>query len=234
VITRKPLQTRENGVNLEQQLSPGEVISEAQANTTDQESIMAISKRTRFEVLRRDNHTCRYCRSVENPLTVDHVIPTALGGTDDPDNLVACCKDCNAGKSSTSPDQALVADVAEDAMRFSRAIQAVALIRSAAREQRDAYTDRIDHAWSHWTWGHKKEPLPRPGGWIRTIWRFYELDLPAEEIIDAITIAGGNAKVDIDDTWRYMCGIAWKRLTAIQEMARQQLEWIEEKPVDSA
>jgi len=26
---------------------------------------MAVSKRTRFEVLRRDNHTCRYCRSTE-------------------------------------------------------------------------------------------------------------------------------------------------------------------------
>ena len=26
---------------------------------------MAVSKRTRFEVLRRDNYTCRYCRSAD-------------------------------------------------------------------------------------------------------------------------------------------------------------------------
>lgn len=66
---------------------------------------MAVSKRTRFEVLRRDDYTCRYCRSTENPLTIDHVVPEALGGGNDPSNLVAACRDCNAGKSSTSPDE---------------------------------------------------------------------------------------------------------------------------------
>lgn len=30
---------------------------------------MAVNKRTRFEVLRRDDFTCRYCRSTENELT---------------------------------------------------------------------------------------------------------------------------------------------------------------------
>ena len=59
---------------------------------------MAVTKRTRFEVLRRDNYTCRYCRSTEHSLTIDHVTPVALGGSDDPSNLVACCRDCNSGK----------------------------------------------------------------------------------------------------------------------------------------
>ena len=79
---------------------------------------MAVSKRTRFEVLRRDNYTCRYCRSTENQLTVDHVTPVALGGTDDPSNLVAACRDCNAGKASSSPDAETVARVSDDAMRY--------------------------------------------------------------------------------------------------------------------
>src|SRR6185369_3226628 len=62
--------------------------------------VMAVSKRLRFEILRRDNHTCRYCgRSApEVKLTVDHVKPEALGGRTEPDNLVAACSDCNAGK----------------------------------------------------------------------------------------------------------------------------------------
>lgn len=34
---------------------------------------MAVSKRTRFEVFRRDDYTCRYCRATDNPLTIDHV-----------------------------------------------------------------------------------------------------------------------------------------------------------------
>ncbi|MEJ7724319.1 MAG: hypothetical protein WKF64_08445 [Ilumatobacteraceae bacterium] len=35
-----------------------------------------ISRRLRFEILRRDGHTCRYCgaRAPDVPLTVDHVI----------------------------------------------------------------------------------------------------------------------------------------------------------------
>ena len=76
---------------------------------------MAIPKRTRFEVLRRDNYTCRYCRSTDNPLTIDHVTPVSLGGTDDPSNLVAACRDCNAGKASSSPDAEHVAQVDDDA-----------------------------------------------------------------------------------------------------------------------
>lgn len=71
---------------------------------------MAVSKRTRFEVLRRDNYTCRYCRSTDNALTVDHVTPLTLGGTDELTNLVAACRDCNSGKSSTVLEAEKVAE----------------------------------------------------------------------------------------------------------------------------
>lgn len=60
----------------------------------------SLSKRTRFQVLRRDGYTCRYCgrKPPEVTLEVDHVHPVAAGGTDHPSNLVAACKDCNRGK----------------------------------------------------------------------------------------------------------------------------------------
>ena len=57
---------------------------------------MAVSKRVRYEVLRRDNYACRYCGATAGSgaqLVVDHVMPVSLGGTDDPTNLVACCRD---------------------------------------------------------------------------------------------------------------------------------------------
>lgn len=81
---------------------------------------MAVSKRLRYEVLRRDNHACRYCgRSAPDvALTVDHVVPVALGGSDDPGNLVTACRDCNSGKSASSPDAPIVANVADDALRW--------------------------------------------------------------------------------------------------------------------
>ena len=89
---------------------------------------MSVSKRTRYEVLRRDNNTCRYCGGTapDVTLTIDHVTPVSLGGSDDPSNLVAACKDCNAGKSSSNPDAALVASVSDDALRWAAALKAAA------------------------------------------------------------------------------------------------------------
>lgn len=59
-----------------------------------------MSQRLRFAVLTRDGFKCRYCGAPapDVRLTVDHVIPVAKGGTDDMDNLVAACEDCNGGK----------------------------------------------------------------------------------------------------------------------------------------
>lgn len=74
---------------------------------------MGVSKRLRYEVFRRDGHACKYCgaRAPQVPLTIDHIVPRTLGGTDAPENLAAACFDCNAGKSSTRPDDALVLEV---------------------------------------------------------------------------------------------------------------------------
>lgn len=60
-----------------------------------------LSTRLRFEILKRDNFICQYCgRSAPDvPLHVDHVVPVAGGGTDDPLNLITSCSECNGGKS---------------------------------------------------------------------------------------------------------------------------------------
>lgn len=58
-----------------------------------------------LKILERDDYRCRYCgldgrASFENSLmmTVDFVVPRARKGKKSPDNLVACCKPCNAIK----------------------------------------------------------------------------------------------------------------------------------------
>lgn len=80
---------------------------------------MAVSKRLRYEILRRDNHACRYCGAAapKVKLNVDHVIPQSLGGSDKPDNLVTSCTDCNAGKTSSMPNAMPVADVDQETFR---------------------------------------------------------------------------------------------------------------------
>lgn len=60
----------------------------------------------RFEVLNRDNFTCQYCgRNPTNDgikLHVDHITPKRKGGTDDFDNLVTACNECNLSKITDS------------------------------------------------------------------------------------------------------------------------------------
>jgi hypothetical protein len=65
----------------------------------------SIGKRLRFRVLARSNFSCVYCgthAAAEVQLVVDHVIPIALGGTNDETNLAASCEPCNQGKGATS------------------------------------------------------------------------------------------------------------------------------------
>jgi len=59
-----------------------------------------LSKKTRFEVFKRDSFTCQYCsaKPPKVPLEVDHIIPVKSGGTNDAENLITACFDCNRGK----------------------------------------------------------------------------------------------------------------------------------------
>lgn len=59
-----------------------------------------MGKRLRFEIMKRDGFRCRYCGATpdQSLLHVDHVIPVAGGGTNDPVNLVTACQPCNSGK----------------------------------------------------------------------------------------------------------------------------------------
>ena len=64
----------------------------------------AIPQGIRFDVFRRDNFTCVYCgaKSPDVTLECDHKIAVANGGTDDMENLVTACWDCNRGKGTKS------------------------------------------------------------------------------------------------------------------------------------
>ena len=66
-----------------------------------QSNRQGISRRMRFAVLFRDSSTCQYCgrRPPEVILHVDHRIPVSKGGTNELENLLAACEDCNLGKS---------------------------------------------------------------------------------------------------------------------------------------
>lgn len=219
---------------------------------------MAVSKRLRFEILRRDNHQCRYCGATapDATLTVDHVIPEALGGSDDPSNLVAACADCNAGKSATPPDAALVADVAADAERWADAV------KYAAAQRRD---DEAELArWFRKVWYvaaddlliafneegrriigkgsaqmflepyefphmHTLQAPYRPSGHITSVSNFLAAGLEREDI-ERLVRTAMESPAHRDDKWRYFCGCCWRVIREIQEAAAIALERSEVAP----
>jgi hypothetical protein len=171
---------------------------------------VTVTKRTRYEVLRRDVHTCRYCHATDQPLTVDHVVPVALGGTDDPSNLVAACKDCNAGKSSSSPDGSLVAQVRDDALRQAQRIEQAYAVLVERMGERDEYID-------NWAEFYTYQPLP--ADWRNTIGRWFEMGVPLELVVDAARIACGKTQeFRGDGRFAYMCGIVWNQVHAVREV----------------
>jgi hypothetical protein len=62
-----------------------------------------MSAKLRFGVLRRDGFRCVYCglTASQSELHVDHVVPVVDGGSDDIENLVTSCIECNLGKGRT-------------------------------------------------------------------------------------------------------------------------------------
>ena len=56
-----------------------------------------IPKAVRDAVMERDNYTCVYCASTNNP-EIDHDEAHAKGGSDDGDNLQVLCRSCNRRK----------------------------------------------------------------------------------------------------------------------------------------
>ena len=187
---------------------------------------MPVSKRLRYEVLHRDNHTCRYCggSAPDVVLTVDHVTPVALGGTDLPDNLVAACKDCNAGKSSTTPGAAIVADVKQLDLQWAGAIQRVAKARARQRAKRAKYVDAFADAWMVWHYGFDKKRIPTPDSWQASIERFYDLGVPIEDIQDCVRIACGNDRITAHETFRYFAGCVWRVVKDMQDGAKELLD----------
>ncbi len=65
-------------------------------------------KFSRINVYARDGFRCQYCseRFPIRQLTFDHVIPRASGGRTSWENIVTCCRACNARKDRMTCDEA--------------------------------------------------------------------------------------------------------------------------------
>lgn len=104
----------------------------------------SISKGKRYAIFARDGFTCRYCGRQAGTvvLVVDHVVPVAHGGDNDPSNLITSCEDCNSGKGAKSPESAVPTIIDLDRVRRERVVLEWAAAEVAgARAAREGLID---------------------------------------------------------------------------------------------
>lgn len=188
---------------------------------------MGVNKRMRYEVLRRDNFACRYCglKASDTELVVDHVMPVALGGSDEPSNLVAACRDCNAGKAASNPDATMIDDVASDALRWAAAIKVAAEKRKLSREaEQKIFMTFVEYMFTmERNWPKAVAPSIDSAGSPTlardTIIQFLKLGLSMEELQEAIEVAMFNDRIDEESIWKYFCGVCWRKVDALHDEA---------------
>lgn len=180
---------------------------------------MAVTKRLRFEILRRDGFRCTYCGSSPSDgaeLHVDHVVPQALGGTDDPSNLTTSCADCNAGKSSSSPtpEQVAAVEAADLTWRHqvAEALEAIKL----EHEERAVLVDSFAGIWDSWHWTDQsgnQHRLGKAANWRSTVGLMLDRGMDLEHLNMCVEIA---MNANPDDEWAYFCGVVWRTLKQAQ------------------
>lgn len=186
---------------------------------------MAVSKRLRFEILRRDNHTCQYCgeKAPDVVLHVDHVKPKALGGTDGPDNLVTACKDCNSGKASTILASDHAQEIAKRNVDWEVNAQRLAAQIRGTLERDSMYLLDFEREWQECAESQNSNAV-WPAGYQASVMKWAGMGYPMEALEHAIGTAYGARKVNDEDRFTYLAGVIWKQI----KEAMVQLEEVDE------
>jgi len=178
---------------------------------------MAISKKLRFEVFKRDGFACQYCGRTPPTVTleVDHINPKSEGGDDDINNLITSCFDCNRGKSNIKLDRVPTAVETNLAVLREREDQAWEynkfLVKIEKRIGRDV--EEINDIYNSY--------FPDYGlsdQFKATSLRNFIAKLPKDILMgamhDACTAMKGKHDYETasSDAIKYFCGICWRRI----------------------
>lgn len=84
---------------------PAKWVADAKRGNRHQRGYGTYWEKLRIAILRRDNYSCRCPECAQAPMArvadeVDHIVPKARGGSDDPSNLQAINRDCHQRKTS--------------------------------------------------------------------------------------------------------------------------------------
>ena len=170
---------------------------------------MAISKKIRFEVFKRDNFTCQYCgkKPPEVVLEIDHILPSSKKGTNEIENLLTSCFDCNRGKGDrklTEPTEKIKINIGEIKEK-SEQLEEFYKYQKTIEKLKEKQVKNIANYWSK-LWNDKSYLSSHGENSIRQLLkRFSSL-----EIMEAIDIS--TRIKDDSRAFKYMCGVLWTKL----------------------
>ena len=172
----------------------------------------ALSKKTRFDVFKRDKFTCQYCGAVPPTvlLHVDHVHPVVEGGENDQDNLVTACEPCNLGKGGrllSSVPQSLSSKARETVEREAQLLGYQAIL-NAKRERIEDETWRVIQT----LWPGKDNVSSADFKSVRV---FVER-LGLYPVMEAADIARAS-RAPSYRLFRYFCGVCWSKIREANE-----------------
>ncbi len=173
--------------------------------------MMAITKKIRFEVFKRDGFQCIYCGKTPPTVTleVDHVNPKAKGGSDDINNLITACFDCNRGKRDI-PLNKIPSQLSENLEILKEKERQIydytKWIKKIERRERKDINDINKIYTEHFIKWELNATFRNT-----SLKKFLQL-LPKHVVQDALQIAISKFPEQPDDTVRYFCGICWQTI----------------------
>jgi len=176
---------------------------------------MPLSKRVRFEVFKRDAFTCQYCgrKTPDVTLHVDHIHPRAEGGTDDFENLLTACSECNLGKGARTLDSRTefgdMIGRAESIREREEQIRAYhAAQDEAAERRRQDFTEVYDY----WFELYREESMSRYHIMADSALRRYVEALGVEDVKEAMDIAFHKYSWPCNNAVKYCYGVLRRKL----------------------
>lgn len=171
---------------------------------------VAISKRLRFEVFKRDGFQCQYCGATPPNVLLhcDHVCPVSEGGETTIDNLVTACQPCNLGKSniplSNVPQS--MADRAAEVLEREAQIAGYQAILKDRRLRIEADAQEVLELFCKL---YFREGIPRAN--FMSIKMFIE-KIGLDECLWAVERANQQYSSGYARSFRYFCGICWNKV----------------------
>ena len=184
---------------------------------------MAISKRIRFEVFKRDGFICQYCgkHPPEVTLEVDHIQPKSKDGSDDINNLITACFDCNRGKTNIELKRVPGSLIDNKEILEERELQYLEYHKILAKIDRRVHKELNQVEETFQKHFPNKQLM---SNFKKTLVKKFIEKLNVFEVMDAMDIACDrfetSRKQYLDGRWlekeelaiKYFCGICWNKI----------------------